>query len=47
MEAPLQVSELSVIYDYVTLSLSIKRPNVHCTIFSAFFLLTVELTQLP
>ena len=49
MEAPLQVSVLSVIYDYVI----IKEGNVHetskvrCTIFSSFILLTVELTQLP
>lgn len=48
-EAPLQVSVLSVIYDYVI----IKEGNVHeaskvrCAIFRSFIWLTVELTQLP
>ena len=39
MEAPLQVSELSVIYDYVIVSLSIKRPKYIVPFLAHFFCL--------
>lgn len=49
MEALLHASALSLTYDYVIIKEGNVRETckVHCTIFSSFVLLTVELTQFP